>query len=336
MKVLFVSSGNKAVGKCSSFVQSQYDSLVTEGLDMQLYPVIGHGYKAFLQHLCALRRVIKTWKPDVVHAHYSTFGILVSLSMIGLRHKPKTVVSILGSFPSHSLKWRYVRFFVKHVWDKTITKSKRTADQLGFDLPIIPNGVNTDIFHPMDKEEAREQITNHQSPIIVWCSNPTRPEKNWSLAQRAVELYNAPITNHQSQITLLPVYNKTPQEVATYMNAADVMLLTSMSEGSPNVIKEALACNCPIVTTDVGDVHERLDGVEGCYIIPADGTETYGLQGVGEWFEKDAEQLAACLAKAIAFGKRTQGYDRILSDKITTNDIATKILDIYQSQITNH
>ncbi len=115
------------------------------------------------------------------------------------------------------------------------------------------------------------------------------------------------------------------------MNAADVMLLTSMSEGSPNVIKEALACNCPIVTTDVGDVHERLDGVEGCYVIPADGTPTYGNQGVGEWFEKDAVQLAECLEKAITFGKRTKGYDRILSDKITTKDIASKILNIYKS-----
>lgn len=332
MKVLFVSSGNKAVGKCSSFVQSQYDSLVAEGLDMQLYPVTGHGYKAFLQHLCALRQVIKTWKPDVVHAHYSTFGILVSLSMIGMCHKPKTVVSILGSFPSHSIKWRYVRFFVKHIWDKTITKSKRTAEQLGFDLPVIPNGVNTDVFHPMDQKEAREklQITTNQSPIIIWCSNPERPEKNWPLAQRAVEILKSQITNHQSQITLLPVFNKTPQEVATYMNAADVMLLTSMSEGSPNVVKEALACNCPIVTTDVGDVHERLDGVEGCYVIPADGTPTYGNQGVGEWFEKDAIQLSGCLEKAIAFGKRTKGYEQIMNDKLEVAQTADKIIEVYK------
>lgn len=332
MKVLFVASGNKAVGKCSSFVQSQYDSLVAEGLDMQLYPVTGHGYKAFLQHLCALRQVIKTWKPDVVHAHYSTFGILVSLSMIGMCHKPKTVVSILGSFPSHSLKWRYVRFFVKHIWDKTITKSKRTADQLGFELPVIPNGVNTDVFHPMDQEEARKQVGFEKGKkYVVWCSNPERTEKNWTLAQRTVELYNAQCTIHNAQCILVPVFNKTPQEVATYMNAADVMLLTSMSEGSPNVIKEALACNCPIVTTDVGDVHERLDGVEGCYVIPADGTPTYGNQGVGEWFEKDATQLAGCLEKAIAFGKRTKGYERIMIDQITVNNIAKKILVIYES-----
>lgn len=361
LKVLFVASGNKYGGKVSSFVQSQFDSLKEAGLEMLLCPATGHGWMAYAKTILKLRKMIRKEHPDIVHAHYSTCGFVAWLASLGLRHhksaitnhqsqitnhqspitnyksqitnhkSPTIVVSILGSFPSHSLKWRYVRFFVKHVWDKTITKSQRTADQLGFDLPIIPNGVNTDIFHPMDQEEAREQITNHQSPIIIWCSNPTRPEKNWSLAQRAVELYNAQITNHQSQITLLPIYNKTPQEVATYMNAADVMLLTSMSEGSPNVIKEALACNCPIVTTDVGDVHERLDGVEGCYIIPADGTETYGLQGCGEWFEKDAIQLATCLAQALEFGKRTNGYDRIISDQITTSDIATNIINIYQS-----
>lgn len=368
LKVLFVASGNKYGGKVSSFVQSQFDSLKEAGLEMLLCPATGHGWMAYAKTILKLRKMIRKEHPDIVHAHYSTCGFVAWLASLGLRHhksaitnhqsqitnhqspitnyksqitnhkSPTIVVSILGSFPSHSLKWRYVRFFIKHVWDKTITKSKRTADQLGFDLPVIPNGVNIDIFHPMDQKEAREKspITNQKSPItnhkyIIWCSNPERPEKNWPLAQRAVELYNAQCTMHDAQCELVAVYNKTPQEVATCMNAADVMLLTSMSEGSPNVVKEALACNCPIVTTDVGDVHERLDGVEGCYIIPADGTETYGLQGCGEWFEKDAIQLATCLAQALEFGKRTNGYDRIISDQITTSDIATNIINIYQS-----
>ncbi|MCQ2312231.1 MAG: glycosyltransferase [Paludibacteraceae bacterium] len=333
MKVIFVASGNKFGGKVSSFVQSQFDSLQAAGLEMIMCGVPEHGWKAYAKTIFRLRRLVRKEHPNIVHAHYSTCGFVASLATLGMCHRPRIVVSILGSFPSHSKKWKRVRWAITHLWDQTITKSKRTAEQLGFDLPVIPNGVNTDIFYPMDKMEARQRVEfEANKKYVVWCSNPARPEKNWDLAQRAVELYNAQYT---AQCVLIPVYNKTPQEVATYMNAADVMLLTSESEGSPNVIKEALACNCPIVTTDVGDVHERLDGIEGCYIILADGTATYGLQGVGEWFEKDAIALANCLAKALEYGQRTKGYDRIISDKITVKDIAARILNVYSQLLIN-
>ena len=422
MKIIFVASGNKYGGQVSSFVRSQYESLQQEGLDMLMCPVTGHGWKAYAKTIFRLRRMIRHERPDIVHAHYSTCGFVASIASFGIRYpknqksqitnKPKILVSILGSFPSHSRKWRRVRWAVQHLWDTTITKSRRTADQLGFDLPVIPNGVNTNIFHPVsesERESLREklftnhqsQITNHQSQItnnqsqitnhkyIIWCSNPSRPEKNWPLAQEAVSLLKSQITNaeqrersferseirnHKSQIKLVPVYNKTPQEVAQYMNAADVMLLTSMSEGSPNVIKEALACNCPIVTTNVGDVEERLSVapnhqsqitnpqsqitnnqspitnhksqitshqsqitnhqyLPGCYVIPADSTPTYGLQGVGEWFEKDAQYLAESIEKALDFGQRTKGYDRILQDGLTVEQTAKKIMKIYESLV---
>lgn len=344
MKVLFVASGNKAVGKCSSFVQSQYDSLVAEGLDMKLYPVVGHGVRGFLRNLCSLRRLVRTWKPDIIHAHYSTFGILSWLASLGLCHRSKIFVSILGSFPSRNFKWRYVRFFIKHIWAGTLAKSKRTANQLGFDLPIVPNGVNTSIFYPVndsEREEMRRRLFSENKKYIIWCSNPERVEKNWPLAERAVEIVRereseresqkSEISSQKSQIKLLAVCNKTPQEVAQYMNAADCLLLTSMSEGSPNVIKEAMACNCPIVTTDVGDVHERLDGLSGCYVIPTDNTPTYGLQGVGEWFEKDAQYLAEALRNALDLGKRTKGYDRIMQDGLTIELTAKKIINLYES-----
>ncbi len=341
MRVIFVASGNKTVGKCSSFVQSQYDSLVAEGLDMKLYPVVGHGVKGFLRNLCSLRRLIRKWKPDIIHAHYSTFGILSWLASLGLCHRPKILVSILGSFPSRDFKWRYVRFFIKHIWAGTLAKSKRTANQLGFDLPIVPNGVNTSIFYPVsesEREEMRRRLFGENKKYIIWCSNPEREEKNWPLAEEAIRLLQlevsaqkSAISSQQSQIELIAVYNKTPQEVAQYMNAADCLLLTSMSEGSPNVIKEAMACNCPIVTTDVGDVHERLDGLSGCFVIPTDDTPTYGLQGVGEWFNKDAQYLAEALRNALDFGKRTKGYDRIIQDGLTIELTAKKIIQLYES-----
>lgn len=314
MKVIFVASGNKTVGKVSSFVQSQYDSLVEAGLDMILFPVVGHGAIAHLRAAIELRRMIRKEQPDVVHAHYSVCGHVAAMARVLLQRKPKLVVSILGSFPTHSRKWRLVRFCIRYIWDKTIVKSQRTARQLGEAVSIIPNGVNLDMFCPQNHLDARVCVGfETDKRYVIWCSNPDRLEKNYALAQTAVEI----LKKEQDYVELLPIYNKTPQEVVRYMNAADCLLLTSVQEGSPNVIKEAMACNCPIVSTDVGDVRERLTGLDGCYILP----------------EKDmqsSDALANLIGEAICYGKRTEGYNRIINDELTIQQIAKRIMACYE------
>ena len=106
IKVLFVASGNKKVGQVNSFVRSQYDSLEKEGQEMRLFPVVGHGVMGYLKAVVALREVIRQEKPDVIHAHYSVCGHVAVLACLGLCHKPKIVVSILGSFPAQNRKWK--------------------------------------------------------------------------------------------------------------------------------------------------------------------------------------------------------------------------------------
>lgn len=331
MKVIFVASGNKTGGKVSAFVQSQYDSLVKEGLDMVLFPVQGKGALNYLKAVSELRKTVKREKPDIIHAHYSTCGFVASLATFGMRHRPKIVVSILGSFPTRDAKWRRVRWAIRHLWDGALTKSERTRKQLGLDMPVIPNGVNLDIFHPMDYDEARRMVGFEVNQIgdlsfvvgnckkyVIWCSHPSRPEKQWGLAEAAVAVANQHLSLVNCNLSLVPVFDKTPEEVALYMNVADCLLLTSESEGSPNVIKEALACNCPIVTTDVGDVNERLTGLKGCYIVP-----------IGDWSFVIGE-LARDIEKAIEFGKRTKGYERILADGLEISQVARRIIDVYE------
>ena len=334
-KVIFVASGNKRVGAVSSFVQSQYDSLEKEGLEMRLFPVVGHGAWAHLQAAWQLRKMVRREKPDVIHAHYSVCGHVATIACLGLLHKPKIVVSILGSFPTRNRKWKLVRYCVQHLWDATIVKSNRTANQLALPVHIIPNGVNLDVFHPMEHADARQrvgfevndksQMTNHK--YIIWCSHPTRPEKNWALAQEGVrELENEGISAE-----LVAVYDKKPSEVATYMNAADCLLLTSVSEGSPNVIKEAMACNCPIVTTDVGDVNERLSGLDGCYVV--EEPETLDASHLDAARLEKVKGVAVALKKAIEFGKRTEGRKRLLEDGLTIDQTAKRIEAIYKELV---
>lgn len=306
MKVLFVASGNKSVGRVSAFVQSQFDSLKEEGLEMLLFPVVGHGWKGYARNWRSLRRLIKTEKPDVVHAHYSSCGYLASLASWGL--KTKTVVSILGSFPRKSRKLKLVRFSIDHIWDATIVKSERTRSQLDRDLPVIPNGVNLDRFTIVDQEKARKIVRfEKDKKYVIFVSDPARPEKQFGLAQAAVNQLN------DSSVQLVPVYNKSHDEVVNYMCAADVLIMTSSSEGSPNVIKEAMACNCPIVVTDVGDVRWVMDGVEGTYVSNS----------------FNPEELAGLLGKALDYGARTQGRDKILTLGLTSTSVAQRIIQIY-------
>jgi glycosyltransferase involved in cell wall biosynthesis len=118
-------------------------------------------------------------------------------------------------------------------------------------------------------------------------------------------------------LELLVVENEPPDKMPLYMNAADVLLLTSSREGSPNVVKEALACNLPVVAVDVGDVRERLGQVDGCIVTADDHPQT----------------IAAALQKVIQLGERVAGRDAVRHLDIRTT--TRQIINVYH-QALNH
>lgn len=310
MKVLFVASGNKAVGTVSAFVRSQFDSLKAQDLEMVLYPIIGHGLKGYVKHVRSLRRVIKTERPDIIHAHYSVCGYLSKAASVGL--KTKIVVSLLGSFPQKNLKLHLVRFCVDYFWNATIVKSERTRNQLNRNLPVIPNGVNLSQFNLMDHEAARQQLGfSADKKYVIFVSNPSRSEKNFALAEEAVQRLN------NDTVQLVAVFDKPHDEVVKYMCAADMLILTSLKEGSPNVIKEAMSCNCPLVSTDVGDVKWVTDGVEGTYVASS----------------FSSAELANLVDKALAFGGRTKGREQIIRLGLTTEAVAQRLMAVYSNVV---
>ena len=255
MRVLFVASGNH--GKISPVVKAQGDSLAKVGIEVDYFLIKGKGIKGYLGQIQPLRNYWKKRNFDVVHAHFSFSSYLASLARV----KP-LVVSLMGS-DLKATPWnkRMIRFFSKVFrWREIIVKSRDMAADLPMPVHIIPNGVDTELFVPMDKEMCRQRLGwKEDAKHVLFPANPGRAEKDFPLAQEAVSLLGFEVQLHVFE-------NVEHTDTVYFYNAADAVLLTSKWEGSPNVIKEALACNCPLVSTDVGDVRERVEGLEGCYV----------------------------------------------------------------------
>ena len=310
MTVLFVFSGNSTTFAISPFIQAQAESLRKLGHTIDYYPVKGKGLWGYLSNITKLSKFIKQGDYDIVHSHYSFCGIVSALAT----GKP-VVCSLMGSDVKKSGLWRFViKYFIMYKWKKTIVKSKDMKLALGIDkVEVIPNGVDLDIFRPMNKNDCRKELGwDIGKKIILFASDPQRPEKNFSLAKKATETLNI------QDVKLKVVYPVPHKDIPLYLNAADLLLSTSLWEGSPNIIKEAMACNCPIVSTNVGDVKWLLEGVEGCFITT-----------------NDPKDVADKIKKALNFKGKTKGRDKLISLGLDSEHIAKKIIKVYEEVINN-
>jgi len=175
---------------------------------------------------------------------------------------------------------------------------------------VLPNGVNFNLFKPLLKEECRNILGFDQGKkhIVFFLSNPNRTEKNITLANEAIKLLN------DSNIEFHVINYVEKEKVPIILNASDLLLLTSFYEGSPNIIKEAMACNTQIVSTDVGDVKDIIKNTEGCFVTS---------------FE--VEDVKNCIEKALIFNKKTNGRENI--EHLDSQIIAKKLINIYKEII---
>jgi teichuronic acid biosynthesis glycosyltransferase TuaC len=301
LRVLFVYSGNLC--DTNSLITNQGESLVNEGVIIDYFIIRGKGFIGYLKNLPSLRNTIKKGKYDLVHAHYSFSGYLAGLSTL----KP-IIVSLMGSDIHKNIILRSLtRFFYSSIWTTTIVKSNNMKMVTGLKKAIvIPNGINIEKFKPIDKNDAQKIVGYDSSKKhIIFVSDPRRKEKNYSLALEGYKMLD------NDQIEFHVVYNVPHDKIPVYMYAADLLLLTSLWEGSPNVVKEALACNLPVVSTDVGDVMERIKGLKGCYII-----------------SDDPNDIAEKIKMAIQSTSSIRNYT---SHSITDTIIAKKLTDIYNN-----
>jgi teichuronic acid biosynthesis glycosyltransferase TuaC len=307
--LLFISSGNKGI--ISPIVSNQAQSLIAHNsaIKISYFLIKGKGFFGYLKNIPRLRYKIKKIKPDVIHAHYSLSAYVASIAGAN-----PLVVSLMGSdvyakFPFNVFIW----ILYKLHWKKTIVKTQRMKNLLKLtDALVIPNGVDITKFQPIDRIWAKEQLGwNQNNKYVIFVADPARKEKNFQLAYDAVKLLN------NTNIQLETVYNVSTDLIPIFLNAGNVLILTSFWEGSVNVIKEAMACNVPIVSTDVGDVKENINNIEGCFITTFDSID-----------------VAKKIELALAFSEKkikTCARERLIERGLDSNTVAEQIIDIYKT-----
>jgi len=262
MKVLICASGN--AGRLSPFVQEQAESLKKLGIQIDYFLITGNGLLGYLKNYPLLIRKIKLGKYDLIHAHYGLSGLLATLQKripviitfhgTDINNNKNIPFSLLASRLSHD------NIFVH----KSLPKKLKLS---GENFHIIPCGINLDIFSPMNKIIARDKLGwNEKKNYILFSSQFDNPIKNATLAKLALESIDLEI-----ELVELKGYQK--RDICLLMNAVDLLLVTSISETGPIVVKEALACNCPIVSTDIGDVKSIIQKIDNCFITSYDPIE---------------------------------------------------------------
>ena len=322
MKVLFVSSGNRKSG-LNPIIQLQAKSLEEKGVTIDHYLIFGKGIKGYFNNIFKLKKHLKHNSYDLIHAH---FGFSCIVAQLAKGNLPLLVTlmgtDVLGHKNLHggmSLKNKLIlwvnHFFGIYVYGTAIVMNKKMKDMFWKrkgPTYILSNGVDTKLFQEVPKQEALNHLGwDPNFDHFLFMANPERPEKNYPLAFEAIEI----VKNKGLPVQLHTVFQEKSVNLKYYYSAATALLIPSFHEGSPNVVKEAFACNCPIVFTDVGDVSETTKDLKGCFMAPYDP----------EGFSKE-------IFKSIEFGKkngRIKGKERIKYLDFDKEVVAEKIKKIY-------
>lgn len=306
MKILLVHSGNAVAGNSEkyTFVREQGEALRNLGADVQYFAVVGKGAKGYLNNYKRLRAAIKAFQPDLIHAHFGLCGALCVLQskvpVVITCHNGETLTKYGNIITSLAIQCaKHTICVAQHIYDKLYLKPKYYT--------IKPCGI--EIADIVDKATAQEAMHLPKDKInILFGGAFSNLRKNVTLAHAALEILN------REDVNLIEMRGFNREQVTQLFCGCDMLLLPTKSEGSPQVLKEAMAYNCPVVATDVADIAYLLDGVSNSYVT-----------------NFDPEDVAAKIQQVIACGERTNGRERILQLKLVNNQVAETILAIYES-----
>jgi len=240
-----------------AFVWQQAEQLRRFGHTVDVVNILGFRSKLnYLKGAVDVLRKTRSTPYDIVHAHYGFTALPAWFRF----HAPLVLTlhgsDLLGGHFERLCSWVIWRFA-----DAVIVVSEEMRQRVpGI---VIPCGVDLNQFRPYNRDEARARLGwPLDKYLILFPFDPRRRVKRYDLAKAAVER----LTEEGIRAELVTVFGVENREMPWHYSAADAMLLCSDREGSPTSIKEALACDLPVVATDVGDVREILSGVAGTQV----------------------------------------------------------------------
>jgi glycosyltransferase involved in cell wall biosynthesis len=296
----------------SRFFVQQVRALSARGVDSTTLSVPGqHDYEKGDENGRTLTDYLRFCGPaiyesfhgyDLVHANYG----LTAPPAVAQPTLP-TVLSLWGTDLMGRYGWlssACARFV-----DAVVVMTEEMAAAVDRDCHVIPHGVDLDRFRPAPRAAARRELDwDDDARHVLFPYPPSRAVKNYPRAERVVEAAAADV---DGSVELHAVFGVPHARMPTYMNAADALVLTSRREGSPNAVKEAMACNLPVVAVDVGDVRTRLDGVEPSMVCQSDG------------------ELVDALATVLRSGARSNG--REAAREVSVARMSERLRDVYRS-----
>ncbi|MEP7214051.1 MAG: glycosyltransferase [Acidobacteriota bacterium] len=301
------------------FITRQVEFLERAGVDVDVFHF--KGAKRLSNYIRAWRRLRTHTNGkhyDLVHAQWGQSAALAMPKHLPLviTFRGNDLEGIVGKDGKITLLGRIQRGVSKMMArfaDEVIVVSESLGEHLErTDFHVIPSGLDLEMFRPIPSADARLflGLPPDKNLILFAASTIDNPRKRYWLAREAVDLLSK-----KMEVELIVANNVPHTSIPYYMNACNALLLTSVHEGSPNVVKEAIACDLPVVSVNVGDVNKRIGGIEGCFVCES----------------ATAEALAADLEKVLTRGRRIKGRD-IVRDLHEAN-IASKVIEVYRTAL---
>ncbi|MBI5668002.1 MAG: glycosyltransferase [Chloroflexi bacterium] len=317
IKVLFITSQwpTPQFPAAAPFVEREVRALREAGVEVDVIAYEGGwSISKYIRAVREMRRCLKQNRYDLIHAYFGQCGLVARAQT-----RLPVVITYGGSdvegtpvFSGFNRYKNYILIGVSRTLALLVNQVIVVSDNLGRKLPrkdyhTITIALDLDLFRPMDKQEARRQLGLPQDiKLALFAANPANTRKRYDLAQEVCR-----IASQTLPVQLVVASKRPPAEVPVFMSACDALLLTSTNEGSPNVVREALACNLPVVSTDVGDVRERIGHLPSCAVVASD----------------KAEDLATSLIRVLQYGGSHDLRQEVLDQDYRI--IGQKVVNVY-------
>ena len=318
-RVVFVIPGD-AEGPSYIFAKREVDALERSGVVVaeRFFLQSRTSPRVLRSEHARFRDCLRRSRADLVHAYYGTVTSLFS----SVGHRLPLVITFQGSDLLPTYDFTGVRVWIGHLLSQIsavrsaaiICVSRQLRSRLWSRscrarAEVVPTPVNLDVFRLIDRDEARRALDwSRDERVVLFNAGSAPRRKRLDLARGAV----AEAERLGGKIRLVVMQNDVPPErVPMLMNAADCTLLASEAEGSPNTVKEAMACNLPVVSVPVGDVEERLRDVSPSRIV-----------------EPDARAMARALCEMLDLKQRSNGRT-VVQRELSEPRMVERVTGIY-------